>query len=201
MTAKFGKKETELLIKLKHSEEYINLFKKAEGNPKQLKQAWMKISSSISMDFNYLDVKIKYNQLLSKYRVEAAETKRSGSSASSWKYWNIFNETFPSKRHFIMENVVELGNDIKIIADEKKSPKIDLEVNKKTKKTEYLEMKMSLINNLNKSLENENYENLKIIKLEEEIKKVNKRIKDLDESMRKVENNLEEILKYLCNNN
>ena len=42
-----------------------------------------------------------------------------------------------------MENVVELENDIKIISDEIKSPKIDFEVNKKTKLSEHLETKKS----------------------------------------------------------
>ena len=44
------------------------------------------------------DVRRKYNQILSKYRVEYINLKKSGSSPSDWKYWNIFNETYPKKK-------------------------------------------------------------------------------------------------------
>lgn len=97
MKSKFNNEETVTLIKLKHSQEYINMFEKSENRPKALKEAWIHLSNAVNKDYDYLDVKAKYNQLLSKYKYESAESNRSGAASSSWKYWNIFNSSFPKK--------------------------------------------------------------------------------------------------------
>lgn len=64
MKSKFNKAETKNLIRLKHSQEYLNIFKKAEGRPKALKEAWISLSKEINENYDYLDVTAKYNQLL-----------------------------------------------------------------------------------------------------------------------------------------
>lgn len=105
---KTAKLKAEELIRLKHSDMYICMFKKAEGKPMLLKKAWETLAEELGGDPKVL--KTQYNQLLTKFRLEHDQANKTGGSPSRWRYWEIFSKTFPKNKRTKMENVLELGS-------------------------------------------------------------------------------------------
>lgn len=102
---------TEGLIRAKHSEEMFIKFSEAMGKPQKMKMCWQMIGEKLELPVSGDIAKIKYNQLLAKYREVLAESNRSGAAAPKWKYWDIFKVTFPSNIQHSMQDVVELGDE------------------------------------------------------------------------------------------
>ncbi|KAI5154201.1 hypothetical protein ENBRE01_3328 [Enteropsectra breve] len=102
---------TEKLIRAKHSGESCRMFDEAMNKPKKTKLCWQRLADEFGMSISGDAVKIKYNQLLAKYRDVLMERSRYGAAAPKWKYWEVFQSTFPANIHHIMPNVVELGDD------------------------------------------------------------------------------------------
>ena len=71
---------------------------------------WDELSSELQNELGGRQTREKYEQLLQRYRKEYDITVRSGSGASRWKYFNLFNSTFPKNTKLVMEDVQELGD-------------------------------------------------------------------------------------------
>ncbi|KAI5154597.1 hypothetical protein ENBRE01_3416, partial [Enteropsectra breve] len=102
---------TEQLIRFKHSENMCAKFEEALNKPHKMKLCWNTVAEVFEVNISGDAAKIKYNHLLSKYRDELVESKKSGASTPKWKYWSVFHSTFPASLHHTMPNVVELGDE------------------------------------------------------------------------------------------
>ncbi|KAI5154527.1 hypothetical protein ENBRE01_3402 [Enteropsectra breve] len=102
---------TENLIRLKHSEEMCLRFEDALNKPQRMKASWMLVGGAFQPPISGELCKIKYNQLLAKYRDVLTESNRTGASAPKWKYWDIFKSTFPSNIQHTMQDVLEIGDE------------------------------------------------------------------------------------------
>lgn len=108
--SKWGTKNTELLIREKHSEEFVEKFRKAIGNPKKQSVCWNELGAIFDPSCGGKEAKGKYNQLLSTYRTKLATAKKSGAAAGKqWKYMQLFHATFPYKAEEMMTDVEDLG--------------------------------------------------------------------------------------------
>ena len=102
---------TEKLIKTKHSDQFCEKFTNATNMPKKMKECWQHLGEEFNPPLAGEAVKIKYYQLLSKFRDVQMECSRSGAGTSHWRYWEVFKNTFPKKIKTEMEDVIELGDE------------------------------------------------------------------------------------------
>lgn len=115
---KWNEKRTRNLIKIKHSDEVVNLFENAEKSPSKMQAAWSKVANLMGEEYTGKKVKEKYNNIFTKYKSERDKTSKTGSSSSTWTYWELFHTTFPKHIKIKMENVVDLGISQSSINDE-----------------------------------------------------------------------------------
>ena len=114
----WNKNNTRTLINIKHAESSTVKFIKATNNPKKMKIFWDEVAVEMNSSFTGIECKIKYNALLSKYKSELDNSKKSGANKSSWIYWELFNSTFSKKDNVFLNDVIELGGDEKEFEDE-----------------------------------------------------------------------------------
>ncbi len=198
MGFKFDKIKTEQLIRLKHSDKFMECFKLAEGNPKSLKSAWKELSNEINPDLNYMDTKAKYNQLLSKFKVENIESKKSGSGCSTWKYWNVFNETFSKNQDFTMPNVIELGNSSEVTPSDNVLPEPQVykpPKRQKLAKSDYYEKKLNVLNALEVVIKNETSDRKENEQINSKISNLTQKLENIEFVVNEVNNYLAQILK------
>ena len=192
---KWNNVNTKKLIRLKHSETYITKQKNAENNPRKLNKFWGDLTNDIDSIFTAKDVRSKYNSLLSTYRVEYAESNKSGFGASTWKFCTLFRSTCPKNMKIVMEKVKELGDSS---INESKNENIDISMteiktnsNKKKSKKEIFNEKIENLYDLfNKKLEIE-------IKSEE---KINVTVENLSTEIQNMKESISEILDSLKKN-
>ncbi|KAF7685741.1 hypothetical protein CDIK_3509 [Cucumispora dikerogammari] len=77
---------TEKLIKLKHSDQMNQLFTSAINKPKKMNGCWKRLGEQFDPVVLGDSCKIKYNQLLSKFRQIQTELQRSGADSIHWHY-------------------------------------------------------------------------------------------------------------------
>lgn len=146
---RIGFNETCELIELKHNYDSEDKFSKAENNPQRLSETWSSLSKELNNIiqqelFTGSVARNKYNQLLSKYKTERQKTLQSGGEATSWLYWEVFNNSITRKNKFDMENVTELGSGEEVINHTSENI-VEEKSNKKTIIKSYKQLKTELM--------------------------------------------------------
>ncbi|KAG0437881.1 hypothetical protein DMUE_3430 [Dictyocoela muelleri] len=87
----------ELLMTLRMNESNKMAFERSSKFPKKIKALWEEIASEIGDGYDGNMVKDKYNNLIQIYRINIAESKKSGAGAIKWKYWKMFQKLIGNK--------------------------------------------------------------------------------------------------------
>ena len=82
------------LIEERHSHENHIRFVEHIRNPVQTKRLWDELSKKIGMKDGQ-EARKQYNNLVSKYRTIRDHANKTGSTPSRWKYFALFQNTFP----------------------------------------------------------------------------------------------------------
>ncbi|EJW01326.1 hypothetical protein EDEG_00486 [Edhazardia aedis USNM 41457] len=128
-TPKWSDESVLKLIKLKHSDEFQQKFKKAERNPMLMHVVWKEIADYFDeVDYNAERVKTKYNYLLGKYRyIKNSELKGDSSEKTKWKFWDIFHSTYSKYMNGFSDDSITVSfpdiasNEINVTDDESES--------------------------------------------------------------------------------
>ena len=181
---KFTTQITECLIKIRHSNETIQKIEEALNNPIKMKKIWESIAVELGNEHSAKSIKEKYNQLLTKYREQKDKQQKSGEGNIVWRYWNLFNNTFPKKVKLSMENVEELGhgseNIVNKLNDDNSVDLISVDENKKiTSKQKLNNLRIQVLEKLIKSDEND--------AIDKRVKKIENKFYDVEKKLEKLE--------------
>ncbi|KAI5150752.1 hypothetical protein ENBRE01_1685 [Enteropsectra breve] len=102
---------TEQLIRAKQNEEMCIKFAESLNKPQLMKCCWQEIGEGFVPTISEEVVKTKYNHLLAKYLNVLTVCGRTGVAAPKWKYWEVFQATFPSNIRHSMPDVLKLGDE------------------------------------------------------------------------------------------
>ncbi len=166
--------KVEELVKIRNSVDFAEEFLNNKNNGYKTNKLWQDIANVLGVPVNGKKVAAKYNDLLSVYRKELTESKRTGASPSMWKYWNLFRDSINERVGGDPLVKVEIGCGTPIITEKNEYPssptrKIkNVKESKDLKKTAFQAF-IDLVEMKKSSMKKEADENEEIKSLKEEI--------------------------------
>ncbi len=183
----------ESLVKLRNSDNYAQAFSINRNNGYKCNKLWEELTEELGFKINSKKVATKYRDLLSTYRKELSDSKRTGASPSFWKYWNLFRDS-------INENVggdplvkVEVGSGESKVIKRNDDFSLPASPTKRIKKSSKLhDLKIAAFEAILKTVElrndetsSRNEENKKFESLKNEVNDLKKTLDEFIKSLKK----------------
>ncbi len=111
--------KVDALVKLRNSESFTQAFSINRNNGYKTNKVWEEVLTELEFETTAKKVACKYKDLLSRHRKELTESKRTGTSPSTWKYWNLFQDTINDNVGGAPLVKVEIGTENPIITKSK----------------------------------------------------------------------------------
>lgn len=110
MAANWTKENLKKLIETRNRDEILEIFKRDANRAHKIKQHWETIAKEIEHDITGFDAKVKYNNMLRKYRDEKHLMMKSGAGRSTWKHFELMDKTLKCQSPKIPKNIFDTGN-------------------------------------------------------------------------------------------
>ncbi len=169
---KWNDSNTRNLIANCHRDDFIERFNKTVNRPRKRQEYWNSLGATLSPCMTGSETRVKYNQLLCKYRESKIQLRKSGGGAIKWKYWEAFDESYPRKDDDTMKGVEDLGFGDKLQVSENEISTIKdstIKENILPKSKSYKEIKREALMAFTEGLKEESVSKDRLVKLESRV--------------------------------